>query len=62
MIAERNHDRHALNQRAQSLLRASGQLGAPVAIGDADFHIGDRIVAQTANRDLPRTAAATDTT
>lgn len=52
MIAERNHDRHPLNQRAQALLRATGQLGEPIAIGDTEFHIGDRVVAQTANRDL----------
>ena len=58
MIAERNHDRHALNQRAQTLLRASGQLGEPVPIGDADFHIGDRIVAQTTNRDLSTDGAS----
>jgi len=34
MIAERNSDRHALNRRAQTLLRADGRLGAPVEIGD----------------------------
>lgn len=52
MIAERNGDRHALNRRAQQLLRQDDFLGALVTIGDTDFHIGDRVVAQTRNSDL----------
>lgn len=52
MIAERNSDRHALNRRAQSLLREAGQLGDHVRIGDTDFHRGDRVVAQARNLDL----------
>jgi len=52
MIAERNSDRHALNQRAQALLRTNDVLGEPVGIGGADFHVGDRVVTQAANRDL----------
>lgn len=52
MIAERNSDRHDLNHRAQALLRSNGELGEPVRIGEANFHVGDRIVAQATNRDL----------
>ena len=52
MVAERNHDRHALNQRAQALLRSERLLPKPVTIGESDFHIGDRIVAQTRNTEL----------
>jgi conjugative relaxase-like TrwC/TraI family protein len=61
MIAERNSDRHALNRRAQTLLRADGPLGAPVEIGEAVFHVGDRVVAQATNRDLrPREGSQRD--
>ncbi len=61
MIAERNSDRHALNQRAQTLLRAAKGLGEPVQIGETCFHVGDRIVAQAANRDLrPKNGPARD--
>ncbi|MCP3858930.1 MAG: AAA family ATPase, partial [Phycisphaeraceae bacterium] len=52
MVAERNGDRHALNRRAQELLRCDGLLHQPVAIGDTDFHVGERIVAQARNNDL----------
>lgn len=52
MVAERNNDRHALNRRAQALLRSEGLLAQPVAIGDTDFHVGDRVVAQARNTDL----------
>ena len=52
MVAERNSDRHALNRRAQTLLRAEGVLHSPVAIGEQEFHVGDRVVAQVRNTDL----------
>ncbi len=52
MIAERNSDRHALNQRAQTLLYQADLLGDPVTIGDTRFHVGDRIVAQASDHDL----------
>ena len=52
MIAERNGDRHALNRRAQALLRNDGLLHQPVTIGDTEFHIGERVVAQARNSDL----------
>jgi len=46
MIAERNVDRHALNTRAQTLLRDAGQLGPTTVIAGIDFHVGDYIVTQ----------------
>ncbi|MEZ5229768.1 MAG: MobF family relaxase [Acidimicrobiales bacterium] len=52
MVAERNGDRHALNRRAQELLRQDGLLHQPVTIGDTDFHIGERVVTQARNSDL----------
>ena len=52
MIAERNSDRHALNQRAQTLLHKADLLSDPVTIGDTRFHVGDRIVAQAADPEL----------
>ncbi|MEZ5410181.1 MAG: MobF family relaxase [Acidimicrobiales bacterium] len=52
MVAERNGDRHALNRRAQALLRNDGLLHHPVTIGDTEFHIGERVVAQARNSDL----------
>jgi conjugative relaxase-like TrwC/TraI family protein len=52
MIAERNSDRHALNRRAQTLLQKAELLGDSITIGDAQFHLGDRVVAQAASPDL----------
>ncbi len=52
MIAERNRDREALNTRAQALLTEAGRLGPGFQIGDATFHIGDRIVAQQLSYDI----------
>ncbi len=52
MVAERNGDRHALNRRAQALLRHDGLLDQPVTVGETDFHIGERVVAQARNSDL----------
>ena len=52
MIAERNSDRHALNARAQQWLQDDGTLGQGTQIGNARFHVGDRVVAQTKDRDL----------
>jgi conjugative relaxase-like TrwC/TraI family protein len=52
MIAERNSDRHALNRRAQHWLRSDGSLSEGVDIGDDTFHVGDRVVAQRAGKDL----------
>ena len=52
MIAERNSDRHALNRRAQTLLRQADVIGRPVLIGETAFHVGDRIVAQARNSEL----------
>ena len=52
MIAERNSDRHALNRRAQTLLHKAELLGDSVTIGDAQFHLSDRVVAQAASPDL----------
>ncbi|MFV0525050.1 MAG: hypothetical protein ACK5RL_11175 [Acidimicrobiales bacterium] len=52
MIAERNHDRHTLNQLAQHHLRTAGIIHSPVEIGENQFHIGDRVVAQKPDRDL----------
>ena len=59
MIAERNSDRHALNQRAQQWLRQDGTLGQGAQIGAAArFHVGDRVVAQTKNTDLTADGAS----
>lgn len=52
MIAERNSDRHALNQRAQTLLHEADLLGERILIGDSRFHVGDRVVAQARNTEL----------
>jgi len=52
MIAERNSDRHALNRRAQTLLRQADEIGQPVVIGETAFHVGDRVVAQARNSEL----------
>jgi len=52
MIAERNADRHALNRRAQHWLRDDGTLGQGVDIGGDTFHVGDRVVAQRADKVL----------
>ena len=52
MIAERNSDRHALNERAQALLAEADLIGEPILIGDTRFHVGDRVVAQARNTEL----------
>lgn len=53
MIAEHHTERRALNARAQALLRADGTLIGPgVTIGEASFHVGDRVIARAANRHL----------
>ncbi len=52
MIAERNRDRAALNDLAQTRLQVDGTLGARTDIGGVRFHVGDRVVAQTAGYDL----------
>lgn len=53
MIAEHHHERRALNARAQALLRADGTLtGDGVRIGEADFHVGDHVIARAPNRAL----------
>lgn len=54
MIAERNADRHALNRRAQQWLRSDGTLTGGIDIAEETFHVGDRIVAQRADRQLRR--------
>ena len=58
MIAERNSDRHALNQRTQTLLHRADLLGNPVTIGETRFHVGDRVVAQAADPELRAKDAA----
>ena len=58
MIAERNSDRHALNRRAQALLHQVELLGDSVTIGDAQFHLGDRVVAQAARSPVSKPLSA----
>jgi conjugative relaxase-like TrwC/TraI family protein len=53
MMAESHTVRRQLNQRAQTLLMADGTLtGAPLAIGDERFHIGDHVITRTQDRNL----------
>ena len=48
MMAENHSVRRELTTRAQTLLRADGTLtGDPLRIGEATFHVGDRVITRT---------------
>ena len=53
MLAETHAARRELNTRAQVLLHADGIItGAGITLGDSTFHVGDRVMARTQNREL----------
>ena len=53
MLAENHSARRELNERAQLLLRTEGLIDGPgVRIGEASFHVGDRVQARAQNREL----------